>query len=59
MAAIQETQSQMEDIDLSSLQDNKRWKENHDANTHSKMALQLRGTLVSPAKEGGEHQGSN
>ena len=59
MAAIQETQSQMEDIDLSSLQDNKRRKENHDANAHSKIALQPRGTLVSPAKEGGEHRGSD
>eukprot|EP00957_Ditylum_brightwellii_P035039 2656740-Ditylum_brightwellii.AAC.1 len=57
MAAIQETQSQMEDIDLSNLQDNKRQKENHDANAHSKIALRPHGTLVSPAKEGGEHQG--
>eukprot|EP00957_Ditylum_brightwellii_P179013 13635836-Ditylum_brightwellii.AAC.1 len=59
MAAIQETQSQIEDIDLSSLQDNKCRKENHDANTHSKIALRPRGTLVSPAKEGGEHRGSD
>ena len=59
MAAIQETQSQMEDIDLSSLQDNKRRKENHDANAHLKMALRPRGTLVSPAKDGSEHRGAD
>jgi hypothetical protein len=59
MAAIQETQSQMEEIDLSSLQDNKRRKENHEAKHHLKMALRPRGTLVSPAKEGGEHRGSD
>eukprot|EP00957_Ditylum_brightwellii_P038060 2879042-Ditylum_brightwellii.AAC.1 len=59
MVAIQETQSQIKDIDLSSLQDNKHCKENHDANAHLKMALRPRGTLVSPAKEGGEHRGSN
>ena len=59
MAAIQETQSQMEEIDLSSLQDNKRRKEYHAAKDHSKMALRPRGTLVSPAKEGGEHRGSD
>jgi hypothetical protein len=59
MAAIQETQSQMEDIDLSNLQDNKRQKENHDTKDHSKTTLRPRGTLVSPAKDGSEHRGSD
>eukprot|EP00957_Ditylum_brightwellii_P185559 14127427-Ditylum_brightwellii.AAC.1 len=59
MAAIQETQSQMEEIDLSSLQDNKRQKENHDTKDHSNTTLQPRGTLVSLAKDGSEHRGSD
>eukprot|EP00957_Ditylum_brightwellii_P164061 12491894-Ditylum_brightwellii.AAC.1 len=59
MATIQETQSQIEHIDLSSLQDNKRCKEKHDANMHSESSLWPHGTLVSPAKDGGEHQGSD
>eukprot|EP00957_Ditylum_brightwellii_P001649 127772-Ditylum_brightwellii.AAC.1 len=59
MAAIQETQSQMEEINLFSLQDNKHRKENHDTKDHSNTTLRPHGTLVSPAKDGSEHRGSD
>eukprot|EP00957_Ditylum_brightwellii_P124279 9473404-Ditylum_brightwellii.AAC.1 len=59
MVSIKETQSQMETLDLYCSQDPKRCKEKHDMDMHPRVSLQSGGILVSPAIDGGGHQGSD
>eukprot|EP00957_Ditylum_brightwellii_P005201 397226-Ditylum_brightwellii.AAC.1 len=59
MVSVKEKQSQTETLDLYCSQDPKRHKEKHDTDMHPGVSLQPGGNLVSPAKDGGGHQGSD